>query len=306
MTTPVRSEGLRHAPQRIGPRARRVIAVCVAAVLVAGTGWLVWDNNRLVTTEYPVHSSQLPQAFDGLRIAQLSDVHSRDFGHDNRRLIDAVRRSDPDLVAITGDLITENEDQQVVLDLAGHLTDIAPVLYVTGNHEGKSSRRDELEDGLRERGVEVLDGRTHVMDRGGQELAVAGVDDPRVHRAGEGSRATTDAQQAGLMRERLADLGHPSDSAPFTVLLSHRPELLGEYARSGVDVVMAGHAHGGQVRIPGIGGLYAPNQGLFPKLTAGVHEQGNTQMVISRGLGNSSPVPRVNDPAELVVLTLRR
>jgi predicted MPP superfamily phosphohydrolase len=308
LTSPVRSQGLRRRPQRISTRTRGVIAVCVAAVLVLGTGWLIWDNNRLVTTEYEVDSPRLPSAFDGLRIAQLSDVHSRDFGHGNRRLVAAVKAADPDLIAITGDLITDDEDQQVVLDLAAHLQKIAPVYYVTGNHEGRSPRRDGLEDGLRERGVDVLDGRTDTVRRDGQELVVAGVDDPRVDRSGPGGGrgSRTDAQQATLMRDRLAGLGYPSVDAPFTVLLSHRPELLDEYARAGVDVALTGHAHGGQVRIPGIGGLYAPNQGMFPKLTAGVHREGNTQMVISRGLGNSSPVPRVNDPTELVVVTLRR
>lgn len=285
-----------------GRRLRTSLISCaVIACLLAG--WLLWDNARLVTTTYTVSSPRLPAAFDGMRLVQVSDLHSRAFGPGNADLLEAIAEAQPDAILLTGDLIDRTStDPGVALDLAERARQIAPVYYVTGNHEGASSLRAVLLAGLRERGVEVLAGSSLEVARGSEVLRFAGVDDPLV--AARGATLGGAGADAGFAAQLDAVRTGPGD--PFTVLLAHRPERIEDYAAAGADVVLAGHAHGGQVRLPLIGGLIAPGQGLLPALTSGVVQRGGTQMVISRGLGNSLAPIRVNNPAELVVVTLQR
>lgn len=285
--------------RRTGPSVRRsVISLALLACLVCG--WLVWDNQRIVTTTYAGVSVRLPAAFDGLRIVQVSDLHSRSFGKDNERLLEAIADARPDLIVLTGDLIDRTTaDPATALDFSQRAAEIAPVFSVTGNHEGASPLRRELLEGLQARGVRTLAGTSADLERDGEVLRIAGVDDPLV----AGTAADGDAGGSGFAQQLAAVATGPED--PCTVLLAHRPELVEEYAATGADLVLSGHAHGGQVRIPFIGGLVAPGQGLLPELTSGIVERGETHMVISRGLGNSLVPLRVNNKPELVVLVLR-
>ncbi|EWS82883.1 metallophosphoesterase [Brachybacterium phenoliresistens] len=305
------------APQ-IGPRrprgrlGRALLRSSVVGALLAALvgGWLVWDNHRLVTTQVTVAAATLPEEFSGFRIVQVSDLHSRSFGEDNARLVEAVRQARPDAIAVTGDVVDRTSaGPEVALDLVEDLTRIAPVYYVTGNHEEKFPATPELLHGLEARGAVVLRGDAVVLQREGARLAIAGIDDPRVLAPGEQRPEGTEQQRTQrrlqALREDL-DAAAGTGGAPFTVLLSHRPEMIDEYAAAGMDVVLAGHAHGGQVRLPLIGGLIAPDQGLLPRYTEGVHRREGTALVVSRGLGNSVAPIRVNDPPELVVLTLER
>ncbi|MFC0675993.1 metallophosphoesterase [Brachybacterium hainanense] len=285
-------------------RRSGVLALALAIVLGA---WLVWDNRRLVTTELTLVDARLPAEFSGFRIVQISDLHSRTFGDGNAPLLEAVRRARPDAIALTGDLVDRTSpDADIALALVDELVRIAPVHYVTGNHEAAYRDTPGLLNGLRSRGVDVLRGDVVVHERGGARIAIAGIDDPAVEAPGEqipeqGDSART-AARLDLVEDRLGAMGQ---ERPFTVLLSHRPELIDPYAQAGMDVVLAGHAHGGQVRIPLLGGLVAPDQGLLPRYTEGIHVREGTALVISRGIGNSIAPIRVNDPAELVVVTLR-
>lgn len=274
--------------------ARAAVAGLVIAVLVAG--WLLWDNRRLDVTHYQVATQALPAEADDLRIAQVSDLHASDFGTFSERLVEQVAAAQPDLVAITGDLIDiRTRDLGAVLELVARLEAIAPVYVVLGNHEAGSERREDLLEGLREAGAEVLRDEARQLTVDGTEITLIGLDDPWV--------APADGSTRSEPRTVLSALQIP-DGAPV-VLLAHRPEMLDQYAAAPVDVVLSGHAHGGQVRVPLLGGLYAPHQGWMPTWTEGTHTVDGTTMVISRGLGNSSAGVRVNNPRELVIVDLQ-
>jgi uncharacterized protein len=282
---------------RTGRRvARTTLATLLVLLLLAG-GWLLWDNRRLDVTEHRVTVEQLPSGIEGLRIAQVSDLHAADFGTFQERLVTATEAAQPDLIALTGDLVDHRTARlDAVLELAARLQRIAPAYFVLGNHEADSALRDALIDGLEERGVVVLRNEAVRLPIGRGELTVVGLDDPRM--------LTVLGEEAPDPALLLAGLDLPEDGS--TVLLAHRPELVARYAGTGVDVVLSGHAHGGQVRVPGVGGLYAPHQGWRPALSEGVHERDGATMVISRGLGNSVAGVRVNNPRELVVVELHR
>ncbi|MFQ6484189.1 metallophosphoesterase [Brachybacterium epidermidis] len=299
-------------------RAARRLAVSALALLLAIAllaAWLLWDNRRLDVTTYrvPLLGTAASSAGSGtgptglVRIAQISDLHAADFGTFTDRLLDATRASEPDLIALTGDMIDVRTcDLTGVLDLASKLTAIAPTYFVLGNHEADSPLRKEFLAGLEDAGVTVLRNESEVVTLGGTELIIAGIDDPRVDRA-DGRTASSARSDAALALHGLdaGEAGAAVEDLPV-ILLAHRPEQLEDYARTEADVVLSGHAHGGQVRLPVIGALFAPHQGWLPELTNGVHTRGGTTIVISRGLGNSIAGVRVNNPRELVVLDLER
>lgn len=300
------------ASRRVSRRALLRGGGAGALVMVGAAGWLAWDNHRLVTTRYEVASERLPEGFDGFRIVQVSDLHSAHFGRGNQRLVEAVTVERPDLIALTGDLVDRRtSDLTMALETARSLRGIAPTSFVTGNHEADSALLVPLLAGLETRGVEVLRTASRALGEGeGSAIRVVGIDDPRFPLAGEdpASPLSQDQRTAQRLAIALTDDadGTTGSPDPFTLLLAHRPEQLDAYAVARADVVLAGHAHGGQVRILGLGGLYAPNQGLLPALTAGMVQSGRTHLVISRGLGNSVAPVRVNDPPEIVTVTLRR
>jgi len=174
--------------------------------------------------------------------------------------------------------------------------DIAPVYYVTGNHEARISEYGKLKTALEITGVTVLENERTVLEKDGDTITLLGIDDPSF----TADYLTGDS--AAVVKNTLDDL--VTEGVGYTVLLSHRPELFDVYAESGVNLVFSGHAHGGQIRLPFIGGLAAPNQGLFPKYDAGLFTEGDTNMVVSRGLGNSLFPFRVNNRPEIVVVQL--
>lgn len=298
-----------------GRTARRLVRAAVATFLVLALlgAWLVWDNRRLDVTTYrvPLTSAAAPSTGSAtdpagtVRIAQISDLHAADFGTFTDRLLDATRDAQPDLIALTGDMVdVRSRDLSGVLDLATDLTAIAPTYFVLGNHEADSPLREELLAGLEDAGVTVLRNQAEITTVGGTALVVAGIDDPRVDRA-EGRIASSAKSDVALALHGLeaGEAGVAVEDFPV-ILLAHRPELLDAYARTPADLVLSGHAHGGQVRLPLVGALFAPHQGWLPALTEGVHTRGGTTMVISRGLGNSIAGVRVNDPRELVLIDL--
>ena len=278
-------------------KKKRTIILAIAAVLLALVVWTVWGNTALELNTYTVGSKELPDAFDGYRIAQVSDLHNAEFGGGNQRLLDMLREAEPDMIAITGDLIDSRKTNiAVALAFAEEAVKIAPCYYVSGNHEARVSEYQELKTGLEAAGVTVLDDAQVKIEVSGESITVIGVNDPSFH----ADYLTSDA---AVMDRKLSELS--SEDASFTILLSHRPELFDTYAAHNMDLVLTGHAHGGQFRLPLIGGLIAPNQGLFPKYDDGLYSEGNTNMIVSRGLGNDSPVPRVNNRPELVLVTLQ-
>lgn len=276
---------------------RRVIVLIIAAVLVlALLIWLLWANSSPAATQVTVASGALPEAFEGFKIAHVSDLHNAVFGRKNERLLSLIRAAEPDIIAITGDLIdSRHTDIDSALAFVEAAAEIAPVYYVTGNHESRLDF-DAIEPRLIAAGARVLRNEAEDIGRGGERIRLAGIDDPSFIRTGG-----TAEERAAAELEQLGDGG-----GTFTVLLAHRPELVEVYAEYGAGLVLSGHAHGGQVRLPLLGGLYAPGQGLLPEYDSGLYSLGETQMVVSRGLGNSVAPLRVNNRPELVIVTLSR
>lgn len=276
------------------------ILVLAAALLTALVLWLAWGNQALTVTRLTVESQQLPAPFSGFRIAQVSDLHNTQFGPDNQDLLALLEAEHPDLILLTGDLVdSRRTDLEIAIAFGTRAAQIAPTYYVPGNHEARLSHQDleTLRQGLESGGVTVLENRSEPLERDGAYITLAGVYDPNFY---------TDylMNDSALVMDSLLS-GQDLEQQDYTVLLSHRPELLDTYAAHPVDLVFAGHAHGGQIRLPGIGGLAAPDQGLFPKYDAGLYTQEGTQMVVSRGLGNSIFPLRVNNRPELVLVELK-
>lgn len=274
------------------PKRRALLWVAAAALLV----WLLLTNLRFEVSHYSVESRRLPAPLDGLVIAQVSDLHNRDWGSG---LTDQLRKAQPDLIVFTGDLIDfRRGGLGAALRLAQEAAAIAPVYYVSGNHEARSRDFPLLLTGLKEAGVRLLDERQQVFEKAGGALTLLGLSDPAF--LGE----ITKAQEEEKTRQSLSSL--LPEEGGFTLLLSHRPEFFPLYAAHGIDLALCGHAHGGQVRLPLLGPLLAPGQGFFPPYAQGLIQQGDSAMVVSRGLGNSVMPVRVNNTPELVIVTLKR
>lgn len=272
-----------------------VAAIAVLALLTfAGRNWLH-------TTIYEMQSPRLPASFHGYCIVQISDLHNHRFGRDHTHLLRSIRQAEPDLIMITGDLIYLGSwDPQDMKKLALQLGTMAPVYFVSGNHDVLRGRFSQLVEDLESAGVHVLQAKSATLCRGTDSIVVAGIPDTQAFR-----RRAAKGGSPAEWESALSELRQAAWDA-YTVLLSHRPEYFSQYAALGFDLVLAGHAHGGQVRIPLIGALYAPDQGWLPRFTSGVHASERTKMVVSQGLGNSWFKIRLFNRPELVVVRLRR
>lgn len=274
-----------------------VVSSIFAIILLVLVIWTIWGNTALELNIYTVKSEKLPENFSGYRIAQVSDLHNAEIGADNEKLLDMLLKAKPDIIVITGDLIDANStDIEIALQFAGKALKVAPCYYVTGNHEAVSFEYEILKSNLLELGVIILSDQRIELEKNGQTISLLGVDDPSFAKDNMSSDAET------KMYTKLRAL--KGDKDVYTILLSHRPELFDIYVKSGVDLVLSGHAHGGQFRLPFLGGLVAPNQGLFPEYDSGLYTSGNTNMIVSRGIGNSIIPIRFNNRPEVVLLEL--
>ena len=278
-------------------KKRIVVLAILAIILLTLIIWTAWGNTALELNTYTITSEKLPEAFNGYRIAHISDLHNAEMGKDNEKLLSILCEAEPDIIAITGDLIdSRNTDIEIALHFAEEALKIAPCYYVTGNHEARVSEYNDLKEGLKELGVIVLEDEKVEINQSGEKIAILGVDDPSFQ---------TDyllGDSITVMRGNLQKL--KNEEYTYTVLLSHRPELFETYVESGVDLVLSGHAHGGQFRLPFVGGLAAPNQGLFPKYETGLYTCNSTNMLVSRGIGNSIIPFRFNNRPEVILIEL--
>ena len=273
------------------------ILTLVAMLLIVLIGWTLWSNIALEVNEYEIQSDRIPDAFNGFRIAQVSDLHNAEFGEGNEILIELLSQTDPDIIVLTGDLIDSRQtDIEIALEFALQATKISPVYYVSGNHEARVREYEDLKMGLVEVGVVVLENQKVNLTLEGESVTLMGIDDPSFLEDYLFGDADSVARQA------IDDLQNESDG--YTILMSHRPELFDLYVETGMDLVFSGHTHGGQFRLPFLGGLVAPNQGFFPKYDAGLFLEKNTTMIVSRGVGNSIIPVRFNNRPEIIVVTL--
>lgn len=278
----------RRRHRRLTLRVFGMILILIAALIA----WAAIDSRNIDVTRFTV--SGAPEAFSGFKIAQISDLHNAEFGTDNQKLIDILKSEAPDAIVITGDLIdARRTNTEIAESFARRCMEIADCYYVPGNHEARlGGTYDAFESALIADGVNVLRNGSVRIRKEMDAIRIIGVDDPAFAKA---SDAITNLDAA---LEALS-------SDDFTILLAHRPELIDEYSKWGIDLVLSGHAHGGQIRLPGIGGLYAPGQGFFPRYTSGNYTVGDTEMIVSRGIGNSAFPLRVNDRPEVVIVTLK-
>lgn len=271
-----------------------------AVLLPVLLAWIIWGNTALVADTAVISNSRIPAPFSGFRIAQVSDLHNAEFGKDNETLLKLLSENQPDIIVITGDLVdSRRTDMDIALNFVKAAVQIAPVYYVSGNHEASLSQYDTLKTGIEAAGAVVLEDRSVQLDRSGEAVTLMGLSDPNF-----ALRSGILEDTSALVTSKLKGLMNAANG--YTILLSHRPELLSCYADCGVDLVLSGHAHGGQFRLPLIGGLVAPNQGLFPPYDAGVFQDRSTDMVVSRGLGNSIIPLRFNNRPEIVIVELRK
>ena len=269
-------------------KLKKWILPSLLALLLVLAALVLHSTFALQTTHYTVTSQDLPQSFDGFRIAHVSDLHNEEFGTGNIRLLAAIRAENPDIIVVTGDLLDSyHTDLEKAAAFMEEAVKIAPCYFVPGNHEKRLPTETlSLYVRLKACGVKILEDQAVQLERGGQAITIAGLQD-----------------YPSLTMETLEAAFHPDG---YTILLSHRPEHFELYAQTEADLVFSGHAHGGQLRLPFIGALYVPNQGLFPRYTDGMHTENGTTIVISRGLGNSSIPIRFLNPPELVIVELRR
>ena len=277
---------------------KKWILSLIALILFILIVWTLWANTALEVNEYEIVSDRIPQSFEGFRIAQVSDLHNKDFGEGYGQLLTLLSQINPDIIVVTGDLIDSRQtDLDIALEFAWQAGKIARVYYVSGNHEARVPEYEDLKIGLVKAGVVILENQKVQITREGESITLMGIDDPSF----QGDYLFGDSES--VARQAIEDLQNESDG--YTILLSHRPELFDLYAETEMDLVFSGHAHGGQFRLPFVGGLVAPNQGFFPKYDAGQFNEENTTMIVSRGVGNSIIPIRFNNRPEIVLVTLR-
>jgi len=270
----------------------------LAVLLLALVIWTIWGNTALMVSTITISSSRIPRDFSGFRIAQVSDLHNAEFGENNAILLQTIAESMPDIIVITGDLVdAQHTDTAVALDFAKKAVQIAPVYYVTGNHEASLPQYDELKTGLELAGAVILEDEVTLLEHNGESVTLIGLSDPNFT-----IRGAVLNEVSAMVNTKLNNLNNGNS---YTILLSHRPELFETYVGCGIDLAFTGHAHGGQFRLPLVGGLVAPNQGFFPKYDAGLYTDGSTNMVVSRGIGNSIIPFRFNNRPEIVLVELR-
>lgn len=262
---------------------RRTFLAGGAAALFS---YLYYDVHAVRVTSYKIPVRELPRAFEGYTILQISDLHNKEFGTDQEELIELISSLKYDLVVVTGDLINKyNPDEKPIGDLLRSLVD-KEVYFVPGNHEWWTGYT--IRSLLEEAGVERLENRAVRIKRGNAGFWLVGVDDPYL------GRADLTLAQADI------------DTSEPRILLAHAPGIFPQAVSSGVDLVLVGHTHGGQIRIPLVGAILAPGQGFFPKYDYGLFTEGRTRMIVNCGLGESGiPVRTFNRP-EIVLATLYR
>lgn len=273
--------------------------ICLMTVILLFIiGWIIWGNKALMINEITIKNEKIPDNFSGFRIAQISDLHNAEFGKDNKKLLSLLETCEPDIILLTGDLVdSRNTDIEIAISFSEKASAIAPTYYVSGNHEARIDEYEDLTEGLENAGVQVLKNESVLLEQSGKSICVAGMEDPSFvtdYLFGDSETVAID-----VLSELI------SDEDVFTILLSHRPELFDTYVECKADLVFSGHAHGGQFRLPFIGGIVAPNQGLFPKYDAGQFTEGSTNMIVSRGIGNSILPFRINNRPEIVLVELK-
>lgn len=268
------------------PHKKILILMLIIITLIP---FCLYQNKHLVITTYTYESEKLGADLDGYRIVQISDLHNAEFGKENKKLLETIRSCSPDIIVITGDLVDSNHTNvERAVAFVKEAVKIAPVYYVTGNHEYwlDPSENEQMMQGILAAGAYDLDDEAVRIEKGDSSFMLIGLDDQHL----------SDETLKNLLQEQKNEL---------TIVLAHEPQYLQNYANAGVDLVLTGHAHGGQIRLPFVGGIVAPDQGFLPEYTSGKYNRADTEMIVSRGLGNSIIPVRLFNYPEVVCVELR-
>ncbi|MEG1999978.1 MAG: metallophosphoesterase [Evtepia sp.] len=261
-------------------------------LILVFVGWFVLEQNTIKTELISVKGA--PDAFSGYRIVVISDLHAKQFGAGNEKLLEKVAELRPDMIALIGDLLDETSEFADIPSLAAGLSAITDTYYVTGNHEwAMVGHVPELKELLRDNGVTVLTNEHRILERNGAQILLVGVDDPN-----------GPADQKSI-KEVVANARADAKKGTYVLLLAHRNNLYEQYAESRVDLTLSGHAHGGLVRLPFTDGLIGPRREWLPEYTAGLYQLEVGQMVVSRGLGGKPPAFRLFNRPDLPLVILQ-
>lgn len=269
-------------------------------LIPAVASFLYWQNNAIEVTEYNYINNKLPKSFNGYKILHISDLHNKNF---HGRLINKMKEINPDTIVITGDLIDRRRTNlNIAKEFIENSVKIAPTYYVSGNHEQLSEHYAELKEILNNCNIINLDDSYETINKSNSKIGIVGIAAPVLVKIEE---TTEFNNNDSYIKNKLKDLTK-NLRTDFNILIAHRPEQIHIYKKFDLDLILSGHAHGGQIRIPFIGGILAPNQGFFPKYSEGMHKEGSSSMVISRGLGNSTFPFRIFNRPEIVVVDLKK
>ena len=268
------------------PHKKILILILIIIILIP---FCLYQNKHLLITTYTYESEKLGADLDGYRIVQISDLHNAEFGKENKKLLETIQSCSPDIIIITGDLVDSNHTNvERAVAFVKEAVKIAPVYYVTGNHEYwlDPSENEQMMQGILAAGAYDLDDEAVRIEKGDSSFLLVGLDDQHL----------SDETLKNLLQEQKNEL---------SIVLAHEPQYLQNYANAEADLVLTGHAHGGQIRLPFVGGIVAPDQGFLPEYTSGQYNSADTEMIVSRGLGNSIIPVRLFNYPEVVCVELR-
>lgn len=260
-----------------------VIVILLAIFLIA------LQDNGITILNYKYSSKKVNEELKGYKIIQISDLHNKKFGKNQSEIINIIKSESPNLIVITGDIIDSyNTNIDIAIQLVDSLKDLAPIYYITGNHEYRLDNKsyERLMSGIENTSTVILDNEYVEINYNGESFYLIGLNDK------------------SLSNGTLGVIKNEIDDSKLSVLLAHEPQYFEKYASCNIDLVLSGHAHGGQIRLPYIGGLYAPGQGFFPRYTSGDYHIDDSTMVVSRGLGGTFSMFRIFNNPEIVSITL--
>ena len=270
---------------------KKIIMIYSVIILFLCGFYLNFENTTLQVTKYDITDNKLPENFNNFKIVQISDYHNTNSTKLSKNLIKEIKKQEPNIIVLTGDLIDARKTNiNIAINFIKQIKDIAPIYYITGNHEASSSEYKKLKEEMINLGINILENKVAVIQKNNEQLNLIGINDPKFTKE-------VSIGDSEIIRRQIDNLKYDKDI--YTILLSHRPEAFNTYVNKNINLILSGHAHGGQIRIPFIGGVIAPNQGLFPEYTSGKYKKENSTMVVSRGIGNSIIPFRINNRPEL-------
>lgn len=271
-----------------------LITIIIFIIVLILYLYFYYENTTLKTTNYKIINSKIPKDFDNYKIIQVSDFHNTKNKKLVNKIVEEIEIQKPNVIVITGDLI-HNDDNKYAINFIKKINKITDIYYVPGNHEAILKDYKGFIKLLKDNSVNVLDNKEKILKINKSEINLLGIVDPKII-----DKESNEISK--IANNNLKKIKYNKEN--YSILLSHRPCLIDIYKKEKLDLVLTGHAHGGQIRLPLIGGLYAPNQGILPKYTSGIINKDNTSMIVSRGIGNSTFPLRVNNRPELVTITL--